>query len=893
MENWYELDNDEVLKKLDLEDDSGLSARDIEARQKKYGRNEFPQPKKDGLWKTILHQLKDITTLILVFAAVLSFMLALRDGEGFIEPAVIISIVIMNMILAITQEGKAERALEALANLNSPSCTVYRDGVRMEINTSDVVPGDIILLEPGGLVPADARILECSSLAVDESALTGESEPSEKDANARLSGKVALGDQINMVFSGCLVASGRGTAVVVATGMGTQMGRIAGFLNTSQKIRTPLQIRLDKVGKGITGIAIVSALFLFGIGIRQGGDLWSMALLAVSLAVAAVPETLSLIVTLSLSHGVKNMVKKHVLIRKLPAVETLGNTSVICSDKTGTLTQNRMTIKRLWMKDGDPFHEDGVFSSPQLEFLKMLALASNATANEAADGSFSFLGNPTEVAIMRLLTDKGIRKATVEAQYPKVAEIPFSSERKMMTVVLEHPDGGYLVLTKGAIDRLPFNSAAEETTLITETHDSFAKDAMRIIAIGSRRIATLPPENELGKLEYGLDFMGIIGLIDPPRPEVAQSIATAKRAGIRTIMITGDHAVTAEAIARDIGILTSGQKVLTGAQLSEMSDDELCGTIREYSVYARVSPEDKIRIVEAWQEHNQVVAMTGDGVNDAPALKAADVGVAMGKAGTEVAKSASDMVLTDDNFSSIVEAVHEGRNVYSNLRKTLYFLLVCNFSEIIIVLFAQIAGWGMIVTPIMLLIVNVLGDGIPGLHLAKETSDPRIMEADPVQRNESFFGGILLPAIIWQTLACSVVVLVAYYIGAFVEFKSDLGPSHEIGQTLAFTVLGWTSILHIFTVRSRESIFKKPLWNNPLLATSAFGMVLIFAFMVSFQPIGSALGFTAMNGYHWLIALGLTVVPTIVAEINKLIDNHTQLRAYRKRIVHHMHTEEI
>ena len=878
---WYEKSQTEILEQLDSNIEMGLSSEKIKEKQLKYGKNEFAKMEKPSLIKRVSHHLKDVSTIVLIIAAVMSFMLALRHRESFIEPLVIVSIIVMNLILAITQEGKAEKALESLADLNSPSCLVIRDGIRQEIDTAELVPGDIIVIETGSLISADSRILESNSLMVDESSLTGESESSEKNALVMPEGKVPIAEQSNMIFSGCLVTAGNGIAVVTETGMNTQIGKIAGFLENTKKGKTPLQQRLDKVGKNISTIAIISAVILFFIGMMQGSDFWSMMLLAVSLAVAAVPETLSLIVTLTLSNGVKNMVKKNALIRKLPAVETLGNTSIICSDKTGTLTQNRMSIKRLCLDGENPIKDSDKFSEKHIEFLKMLACASNAMIQIDEDGNPQYIGDATETAIMRLLYEKGLDKAEIEKQYPRVAEIPFSSERKMMTVIIKDPKGGHIVLTKGALDRLPFNqSSLENKNRIQKLHDSFADDALRVIALGINHIDVLPNEEELESVEKDLTFLGIIGLIDPPRPEVIKAIESAKKAGIRTIMITGDHAATAAAIAKDLCILSDDQKAITGAELEEMTDEELAASIEDYSVYARVAPSDKIRIVEAWQKKGEVVAMTGDGVNDAPALKAADVGIAMGKTGTEVAKSASDMILTDDNFSTIVEAVHEGRKVYSNIRKTIYFLLVCNLSEIFVMLFAQIVGWGVLVTPVMLLLINVLGDGIPGLQLAREESDPRIMESMPIKRTESLFSGGLLHVIIQQTAICSLVVLIAYYVGAYLNI-GVITPSAEVGQTLAFIVLGWTSILHILTVRSRKSIFKRTILDNPSLVISMICMLLALVVIVIVPSIRSGLGLTAIEAHHWFVAIGLSIMPTIVAEIKKFIDNRSERLDYK------------
>lgn len=889
MNNWYELPIVQVISELNADPSQGLKNEQISQIQAEKGRNEFAKPKPESLLQSIFRQLKEISTIILLCAAGLSFALALRENSGFLEPAVIMSIVIMNLILALTQERSAERALEALSKLNSPFCIVLRDGVQQKIDTVEVVPGDIIILKTGDMIPADARLIINNNFYVDESSLTGESETVEKDAEAVLEGSIPLGDQFNMVFSGCLVTAGNATAVVVATGMQTQMGKIAGYLNSSQRLRTPLQLRLVKVAKVISTIAIIAAVLLLTLGILQGEDFWTMMLLAVTLAVAAVPETLPIIVTLSLSHGVKNMVAKNALVRKLPAVETLGNTSVICSDKTGTLTQNKMSIRKLWVLGEEPVLAEADLSAAQASFLRMLAMASTAKVETNGEGQVNIIGDPTETAIMRLFSDKGFHKSDIEEQYPKVGEIPFSSERKMMTVVVAGQDGGFIVLTKGALDRLPLDEMSENVQQeINEIHDQFAGGALRIIALASKKVSSLP--DDLEELENGLDFIGFVGLIDPPRPEAIAAVSTAKKAGIRTIMITGDHAATASAIAKDIGIISDNDQIMTGVELAKMPDEELCENIKNYSVYARVSPEDKIRIVEAWQENNEVVAMTGDGVNDAPALSAADVGVAMGQSGTEVAKSAADIVLTDDNFATIIEAVHEGRNVYSNIRKTIYFLLVCNISEIIIMLWAQIMGWGMPVTPVMLLLVNVIGDGVPGLHLSRELSDPRIMDRGPIHRKESFLSGGLLRVIIHQTIACSAVVLIGYYISAFSIVSDNILPSNLVGQTVAFLILGWTSILHIFTARSRKSIFKRTMRDNPNLVISAIGMVLLFTFMALIPPVGRIFGLTAISLNHWLIAIGLTLLPTVVAEIVKLYDNRSDIReskAYKDRVVKH------
>jgi len=884
--HWYELDIQSVFERLQVKPETGLSKENVRIRQESVGKNVLQPPKKAGLLQKILHQLKDVSIIVLLIAVALSFVLAIREGEGFIEPLVILAVVIMNLILAITQEGKAEKALEALEKMSAPDCTVVRDGIRQKIETAELTPGDVIVLETGSIVPSDARLFEATGLFSDESALTGESEPAEKNASAVLSGDIPLGDQLNMVFTGCVITAGRGMAVVTATGMNTQMGRIAGFLKDNKRTKTPLQRRLDQIGKTIVWIAITSAIFLLAMGLRSGAEFGNMIMIAIALAVAAVPETLALIVTLTLTNGVQKMVKKNALIRKLPAVETLGSASVICSDKTGTLTQNRMTVKQLWMRGGEPFAADAEFTQEQSRFLECFSMAGNATVQTDENGNRTYIGSATEVGIFRLLVEKGI-KDIAEHDYPRVAEIPFSSDRKKVTVILEDKvDGGYIVLTAGAFDRLPLcpESIAADMETAQRIHGEFAAKALRVIALAGKRVDQLPDNDHLEVLEQDIKLMGFVGLIDPPRPEAAISIQEAHRAGIHTVMITGDHAATAEAIAKELGILEEGKHVMTGAHLAQICDTELHDTVRNYTVYARVSPEDKIRIVKAWQANGEVVAMTGDGVNDAPALKAADIGVAMGKAGTEVAKSASDMILTDDNFATIVGAVAEGRNVYRIVKMVIYFLLVCNFSEIIIMLFGQMAGWGIVLTPVMLLLINVLGDGIPGIGLAKEVSDPSLMNNKPVDRNENFFGGGLLRLILRQTIFCSVVVLIGYYIGAFVNISNSVLPSEGIGQTMAFLICGYTSIIHIFNVRTSKSVFKTSVLNNKSLTGGAVTMILVFGLMAAL-PFGEIFGLFAISAYHWLIVVGLTIIPTTMREMCRFIDYIPKaIERRRKRI---------
>jgi calcium-translocating P-type ATPase len=909
LSNWHNKDKNEVLREQGADLTNGLTQAEVLERQEKFGLNKFKEEKKESLFVQITRHLKDLAIIILLIAAALAFAMDIAAATGLREPTalplvkgfVILGIVILNTALAVIQERGAQKALEALAKLNSPSCFVIRDGVKQEISTTEVVRGDIIVLKSGDLVPADARIVECESFAVDEASLTGESEPSKKKSEVIENENIPLGDRKNLVFSGCLVAKGHAKAVVVDTGMDTEMGKIASFLHTTKKHMTPLQMRIQRLSRVICAIAVVSALILLTVSLIQTSqlppaerDYWNLAFIVVTLAVAAVPEAMMVIVTLTLTHGVQKMVKKNVIIRKLPAVETLGSTSVICSDKTGTLTQNRMSITRLWRYGQQPIKETEMASDDDFWFLKKLLLVSNVSLEKDKDGVESIIGDPTESAIMRLAQAKDIVKTELEAAYPRVGEIPFSSSRKMMTTVVKMPSGKFLVLTKGAFDRLPFGNKKDYNYMheLSEVHDAFAEDALRLIALAHKEVDTLPPREEWEeKLEAGLTFDGFVGIIDPPRPEAAVAIAQAKKAGIRTIMITGDHAATATAIARELGIIVGKEGVITGMELEKLTEDELFNSVHHYSVYARVSPEDKIRIVQAWQKHGQVVAMTGDGVNDAPALKGADIGVAMGITGTEVSKSAADITLTDDNFKSIVSGVVEGRNVFANIRKLVYFLIVCNFAEIVIMLFGVVSGWGLPLTPLMLLIINVLADGVPGLALAKEEADPRIMDRKPFSRNESFFAGGLLQGIIRQTLITSFIALVAFYIGQNVLAPYQSAPYRlALGQTMTFLALGWASIIHIFTARSRRSAFAISPFKNKGMTFSALGMFIALAVMVLIPQFDRVIFATEVSvtlpWQGWLIALGLCFMPIIVAEYGKFWDNYKLKSAKEAQVTH-------
>lgn len=736
------------------------------------------------------------------------------------------------------------------------------------IDAKELVPGDIIELQAGDLVPADARIIESSSLQVEESALTGESLPVEKDGNLTITEDVPLGDRLNMVYSGCLVTNGRAKAIVVETGMDTEMGKIASLINNTTKLKTPLQIRLKELAKRLSLVAIVAGILIFGIGVLIHGEtMIEMLMVAISLSVAAVPETLPVIVTLTLTYGVKNMVKKNTIIRRIPAVETIGNTSVICSDKTGTLTQNKMQVQKIWAANALPKSVNELFTNEENQLLELLSISNNATV-ELIEEKEQIIGDPTESAIIGLLQAKGITKASLEEKYPRVFELPFDSERKLMTTI-HKTDNGYIAITKGAFDRIPVTFSPELLNEAKRVHDEFAEDALRVISAAYQTFDTMPTELTAEALEHDLIFLGMVGMIDPPRPESRPAVLAAKKAGIKTVMITGDHIVTASAIAKEIGILEEGDLAITGQDLDKMNQAELEAKVRDVSVYARVSPEDKIRIVQAWQANGEIVAMTGDGVNDAPALKAADVGIAMGITGTDVSKNAADMILTDDNFATIVDAVAEGRTAYENIRKTIYFLLSTNFSQIFIMLIAVILGWGVPVVAVQLLLINVVSDGIPGFWLSLEKPDADIMNRKPIRKDAGIFANGLGKKVGTQAVVFTIVTLIGFYIGQFVTVSSSIGASYEVGMTMSFVILAWSSVAHIFNVRSDKSIFKVGILSNPRLFYSALGSMLIILGLALIPSLATIFFLVPMSLTHWIISFVLAMSPLVFVEIQK------------------------
>lgn len=865
---WVKESIDEIVKKLGSNEDKGLDDASILEKQKKYGANEFEEGKKETTLEKVGHHLAEITTIILLVAAAISAYLALTTGYGWAKVIVILAIVVLNIVLGIYQENSAEKALDALKNMNAHLTTVIRSGVRKPIDAKELVPGDIIELQAGDLVPADARIIESSSLQVEESALTGESLPVEKDGNLAITEDVPLGDRLNMVYSGCLVTNGRAKAIVVETGMDTEMGKIASLINNTTKLKTPLQIRLKELAKRLSLVAIVAGILIFGIGVLIHGEtMIEMLMVAISLSVAAVPETLPVIVTLTLTYGVKNMVKKNTIIRRIPAVETIGNTSVICSDKTGTLTQNKMQVQKIWAANALPKSVNELFTNEENQLLELLSISNNATV-ELIEEKEQIIGDPTESAIIGLLQAKGITKASLEEKYPRVFELPFDSERKLMTTI-HKTDNGYIAITKGAFDRIPVTFSPELLNEAKRVHDEFAEDALRVISAAYQTFDTMPTELTAEALEHDLIFLGMVGMIDPPRPESRPAVLAAKKAGIKTVMITGDHIVTASAIAKEIGILEEGDLAITGQDLDKMNQAELEAKVRDVSVYARVSPEDKIRIVQAWQAKGEIVAMTGDGVNDAPALKAADVGIAMGITGTDVSKNAADMILTDDNFATIVDAVAEGRTAYENIRKTIYFLLSTNFSQIFIMLIAVILGWGVPVVAVQLLLINVVSDGIPGFWLSLEKPDADIMNRKPIRKDAGIFANGLGKKVGTQAVVFTIVTLIGFYIGQFVTVSSSIGASYEVGMTMSFVILAWSSVAHIFNVRSDKSIFKVGILSNPRLFYSALGSMLIILGLALIPSLATIFFLVPMSLTHWIISFVLAMSPLVFVEIKK------------------------
>ena len=855
----------QVLNQLAVDPASGLSAAEVTARLERYGENKLREKKKKTTFQRFLDQFKDVMILILIAAAIVSFVVVCVEqnwGELF-EPALILLIVILNAVMGVYQEGKAEKALDALKNMSAPHARVIRDGKETVIDAAQLVPGDIIRLEAGDFVPADCRLLQSAGLKSEESALTGESVPSEKDAEAEVAENAPIGDRTNMIFSGCSITYGTATAVVTATGMDTEMGKIANLLDGEIDTQTPLQQKLAQLGKYLGIVALAACAIIFVVGLANKIPALEIFMTAVSLAVSAIPEGLPAIVTIVLSIGVQRMVKKNALIRRLPAVETLGGASVICSDKTGTLTQNRMTLTKAWAVG---MEEPELISNSNSERIKMLLKC----ATLCCDGSVVFeaeqeqhIGDPTETAIVLAAHKNGMPKEELNKQYPRLAEIPFDSDRKLMSTVNEI-DGKKIVIVKGAFDMMAQRCVKGDLEKAKALTESMSADALRVLAVAFKEIDEVPAVATSDELENGLTFLGLVGMIDPPRPEAKAAVEICRRAGIKPVMITGDHVVTASAIARELGILLEGDLAITGAELDAMSDRELDEQVEHISVYARVSPENKIRIVKAWQRKGQVVSMTGDGVNDAPALKAADIGCAMGITGTDVAKGAADMTLTDDNFATIVDAVREGRGIYANIKKVVGFLLGTNIGEVITVFLAMLLWHKTPLLSMQLLWINLVTDSLPAIALGMEAVEKDVMDRKPKPKDEGIFAGGLGIRVVLQGMMFAALTLIGF------KVAENVTGTLAGGQTLAFMVLALSQVVQAFNMRSDRSLFAIGPFTNSKLNAAALASTLLVA-LVLFTPVKVAFGLITLPWQLYLLGLGLILVPLAVMELGKLI----------------------
>lgn len=852
-----------VLKELSADAESGLTSVEAKKRMSEYGENKLSEKKKKTNFQRFCDQFKDVMILILIVAAVISFGIACVEGKPveFFEPVLILLIVVLNAFMGMMQESKAEKALEALKDMSAPHARVLRDGEEKLIDAFELVPGDIIHLEAGDFIPADARLIKSVSLKCEESALTGESVPSEKEYHACVKENASIGDRSNMVFSGCSVTYGTAEAVVTATGMTTEMGKIADLLEGEGSLQTPLQKKLAQLGKYLGFLALAACGVIFVVGLVGGMPIMDIFMTAVSLAVSAIPEGLPAIVTIVLSIGVQRMVKKNALIRRLPAVETLGSASVICSDKTGTLTQNRMTLVKAYV-DGDSDTEE--ITAENTEAVKKLL----AFATLCCDGSVVIEGNeerhigdPTETSIILAAHKNGMPKAQLLDRYPRLAELPFDSDRKLMSVV-NRIDGKNIVIVKGAFDMMESRCIKGDVDKARKAVEHMSEEALRVLAVAYKVIENVPDNLVSEELENGLTLMGLVGMIDPPRQEAKAAVETCKKAGIRPVMITGDHVVTATAIAKELGIFREGDRAVTGAELDNMTDAQLDENVEHISVYARVSPENKIRIVKAWQKKGKIVSMTGDGVNDAPALKAADIGCAMGITGTDVAKGAADMTLTDDNFATIVDAVREGRGIYANIKKVVGFLLGTNIGEVVAVFTAMLLWRKSPFLSMQLLWINLVTDSLPAIALGMEAVETDIMDRKPKPKDESIFANGYGVQIVLQGIMFAVLTLIAFRIG------ENATGSLAGGQTMAFMVLSMSQVIQAFNMRSEHSLFKIGIFtNHKLNGACLISMALVV--LVLFTPVRIAFGLVTLTGKLYLTALCLILVPVLLMELAK------------------------
>ena len=897
--NWFNKTFKEVEKELETDLEKGLSKEKVEERQEKYGFNELQQVAKKSLFQRFLEQFKDFSIIVLIIAAIVSGIVGVLQGEGITDTIIILIVVIVNAIIGVAQESKAEKSLEALQKLSDHASKVIRNENMEVVPSKELVPGDIVVLDTGDYIPADLRIIEAVNLKTQESSLTGESVPVEKTSEIIEEQEIGIGDRKNMLFSSSLVTYGRGKGIVVETGMTTEVGKIAGMINSTEKQETPLQQKLDKLGKTLGIAALVICAVIFILGILQGKEIISMFMTSVSLAVAAIPEGLVAVSTIVLAIGVQKMVKKNAIVKRLPAVETLGSATVICSDKTGTLTQNKMTVEKIFWNDAT--REASNISDDEIDEELTKLVYANMLCNDtkiSSDGTLT--GDPTETA----LVDMGFKlnfDPSIYDRMERVEEIPFDSDRKLMTTVNKVGDK-YVVYTKGGIDEILKRCTSYEIggqiseelesyiNKIRQENEKMAQNALRVLGCAYKEIDHIPTKEEMKTIENDLIFIGMVGMIDPPREEAKLAVEKCKTAGIKTVMITGDHKITATAIAKKLGILENDDEAITGLELEQMTDEELEKNVRHYSVYARVSPEHKVRIVKAWQKNGEVVAMTGDGVNDSPALKKADIGCAMGIVGTDVAKEAADVILTDDNFATVVSAVEEGRKIYDNILKVIQFLLSSNIGEVVVLFFATLltplfSKWfgitdinGLeILLPIHILWINLVTDSLPALALAFDPANSDIMQRKPIKPGKGIFTKGMTWRVVYQGIMIGGLTLAAFMIG-LATTKEPIGTltldqsKIEVGQTMAFVTLALSELVHVFNVRdNKKSIFKTGIFNNmKLIGAIIISAVLMFVILL-IPGLREIFSIPVLQKENIIELICLVIAPIVIVEIFKLL----------------------
>ncbi len=834
--------------------------------KKSIGKNKLQEKKKESIFVKFIKQFNDFMIIILIIASIISAVVSKMQGENdYVDSVIIIAIVIFNAIMGVIQEAKAEKSIEALKKMTPQIAKVIRNGKTTSINAEEVVKGDLIVLEAGNFVPADCRIIESHNLKIEESSLTGETEPSEKNSEVIRKSDIALGDIKNMAFMSTVIINGHGKAVVTDIGMSTKVGQIADMIIKDESPETPLQKKLGDVGKILGMACLVICVFIFLMGIIKHIDPIEMFMTSVGLAVAAIPEGLPAIVTIMLSIGVTKMAKKNSIIRKLPAVETLGSSSVICSDKTGTLTKNKMKVVEIKSVDND--------------FIIELATMCTDCEISVENGNKNVSGEPTEKAIVEKGLDIGIVKNNLEEMMPRVNEIPFNSDRKLMTTI--HKVGNkYRIITKGAPDVLLKRCSKEmidrarvqalENLKIQSENSKMAQKALRVIAVAYKELDVLPSKIDTNSIENNLIFVGLIGMIDPPREGVKEAVKTCREAGIKTVMITGDHLETAKAIARDLEILRPNDKAITGQELDKMTQNQLEKSISQYSVFARVTPEHKVRIVKAWQRNDAVVAMTGDGVNDSPALKNADIGIAMGKNGTDVAKNAADIILTDDNFVTIVEAVKQGRNIYDNIKKAIHFLIATNIGEIVTIFMGLVLGLKSPLLAIQLLWINLVTDSLPAIAIGLEKPEKDIMKRNPVDSKKGIFADGLWNKIITEGIMIGIFTLVAFSIG-----NKYFGL--QVGRTMAFLSIGFLELVHSFNVKNEKSIFESGLFENKFLIGSFVLGIFIQTIVVVVPYFAKVFQVVPLNGIQWIITICISLFPIPVIELQKFLNENVKI----------------